>query len=97
MDFLQDKYILVAVAGILIIATICVIGIPEEGSESEIVGVVSEVRTTENGNTFFLTDATGNKMKCFFSERVNDGIVCSITGRHSDDGSIFFVSKLVTR
>ena len=98
MSILQDKYALTAIAAILIVAAVCLTdAAPEPPSDTDITGIVSDVRKTQNGYTFILTDGAGTPTKCFYSEEVPNGIVCSVTGRFSDDGSILFASRLVVR
>jgi len=98
MNIFRDKYALTAIAAVLIVSVICITdAVPEPASDTEITGVVSDVRRSQNGFTFALTDGTGSPMRCFYSEEVPDGSVCSVSGRFSDDGSILFASRLVVR
>ena len=98
MSILQDKYAITAIAAILIVAAVCLTdAVPEQPSGTDITGVVSDVKRTQNGYTFTLTDGSGTPTKCFYSEEVPNGSVCSVTGRFSDDGSILFASRLTFR
>jgi len=98
MNMFHDKYALVAIAGILIVSIVCMTDVvPEPSSDTEITGIVSDVKSTQNGFTFIITDSTGKPTKCFHSEGAADGSICSVVGRFSDDGSILFVSRITVR
>lgn len=97
MRLIHDRYTLTAAAVMLIIALVCVTGLGEPSEEAVHTGIASDVKRTENGRTFILTDPSGNTMRCFYAGEVEDGDVCSVTGRHSDDRTIFFVSRLHVR
>ena len=98
MNILRDKYVLTALAAVLIVSAICLTdAAPEPAPGTETTGVVSDVKRTQSGFTFLLTDAAGTPTKCFYPEEVPDGSVCSVAGRFSDDGSILFVSRLTVR
>lgn len=96
MRSLKDKYILASVTMIIIIAAVYILA-DDQDDDVNIVGVVSDVKKTENGNTFILTDTNGSSIRCFSRTAVDDGAVCSITGSYSDDRTMFFVSGLTIR
>lgn len=97
MNPLKDKYILLAIAVMLVIGLVCLTETGSLENDDAITGIVSNVKETDNGNTFFLTDTSGKIMKCYSSNVVNDGDVCSVKGTMSDDGNIFFISELTAR
>lgn len=96
MRFITDKYILASLALILIIASVCIF-IDDNDEDITTVGIISNVKETENGNTFILTDSKGISIRCFFNMSVKDGMICSVTGSFSKDGTMFFVSGLTIR
>jgi len=98
MKIFHDRYALVAVAAILIVSAVCLTdAVPETPSGTEITGIVSDVRSTQSGFTFLVTDGSGTATKCFHSADVTEGSVCSVSGRFSDDGSILFASRVTVR
>lgn len=94
MGLLRDRYSLIALAVISIIAVICIADAGETEQDGSVTGVVENVRTTSGGNTFDLTDPKGDTIKCFSSETVNEGDVRTVIGKYSQDGSIFFISRM---
>ena len=78
---------------IIFIAIVCVTA-PQTDTDNSVTGIVSDVRTTENGSTFTLTDTKGQTMRCFYRGAVEEGDMCTISGSYSDDGNIFFVSGI---
>jgi len=93
MGITDDRYVLAGIALILFMAVVCVT-VPQSDTDDPISGIVSDVKITENGNTFTLTDTKGQEIRCFYRGAVTDGDVCTISGTYSDDGNIFFISKM---
>jgi len=98
MNIFHDKYVLIAIAAILVVSAVCLTDtVPETSSDTEITGIVSDIRNTQSGFTFFITDSSGTATKCFHSGEITEGSVCSVSGRFSDDGSILFASRVTVR
>jgi len=97
MNILNDKYILTSAAVILVIIAMCLLAAPAETENESITGIVTDVRPSDNGNVFFVTDSFGESVKCFTSSPISVGDVCTVSGSFSDDGGILFVSRLVLR
>ena len=93
MGILNDRYVLAGLAVIMFIAVVCVT-VPQSDDDGSLSGIVSDVKATENGNTFTFTDSKGREMRCFYRGTVEEGDVCTITGTYSDDGNIFFISNM---
>jgi len=98
MKIFHDKYALAAIAAILIVSVVCLTDlVPEPSLDIEVTGVVTDVKRTQNGFTFVITDASGTATKCFHPEGSAEGSVCTVSGRFSDDGSILFANRVTVR
>jgi DNA polymerase II small subunit/DNA polymerase delta subunit B len=98
MSMLRDRYVLIAIAAVLIVSAVCLTDAVEEpATDTEITGIVSDVRKTQNGVTVLVTDSSGTATKCFSPEDIAGGSVCSVSGRFSDDGNILFASRVTIR
>jgi hypothetical protein len=93
MEIIKDRFVLAGLALILFMAVVCVTATGTE-TENSISGMISDVKETDNGNTFTFTDTKGNEMRCFYRGTVTNGDVCTISGTYSDDGNIFFISSM---
>ena len=93
MGILNDRYVLAGLALILFLAVVCVT-VPQSETDGSVSGIVSDVKGTENGNTFTLTDTKGREIRCFYRGTVTEGDVCTISGTYSDDGNMFFISNM---
>ena len=68
----------------------------EEPEDDSIVGIVFDVKGTQNGYTFSLEDSEGNKIRCFTRIEPIENNAYMIKGSFSDDGNIFFVNMIRT-
>jgi len=93
MGLINDRYVLAGFAVILFIAVVC-LTVPQSETEPSLSGIISDVKETENGNTFTFTDSKGQEIRCFYRGQVSEWDVCTISGAYSDDGNIFFVSNM---
>lgn len=96
MKIINDKYFLTCIS-ILMIILISVFLTSEETMEdnfnSDIRGIVYDVKQTLNGYTFSFQDTDGNFIKCYYKEMPKELTYC-ISGNYSKDGSIFFVKEM---
>ena len=97
MKIFNDKYVMTSIAIILVIASLCVLSSATEASDDDITGVITDVHKSSNGNVFYVMDSEGTTTKCFISSGVSVGSVCTVNGSFSEDGEIFFVTKLILR
>lgn len=88
-----DRYSLLCVSVALIVLVTVFVN-QEEPQNDDIIGIVHEIKETQNGYTFVLDDSNGKHMKCFSRVRPDDHSVCVIKGTLSEDRTIFFVSSL---
>lgn len=89
-----DRYSLLcfSVASILVLTVLVT---DDKDDNENMIGIIHDISVTKNGYTFFLEDVSGKNIRCFTrSEPVNLS-VCSVTGSYSDDGGIFFISRMV--
>lgn len=87
-----DRYVLLCVSISVVILVITFFS-PEDENE-ETIGIVYEVKETQNGYTFFFADDNGDKRKCFNRVEPIEYEIYSIKGTFSDDRSMFFVSSM---
>jgi len=59
------------------------------------IGIVHDVSSSSSGYVFFFDDFHGESVKCFSVQRPYENSICSIEGKYSEEGSIFFVSSLM--
>ncbi|MDR0508659.1 MAG: hypothetical protein LBG63_02370 [Candidatus Methanoplasma sp.] len=68
----------------------------EEPEDKEIIGVVYDIRTTQNGYTFSIEDTNGETIRCFFRNELSEYGIYSIEGTFSEDRSMLFVNSVRT-
>ncbi|MDR0309230.1 MAG: hypothetical protein LBH88_00510 [Candidatus Methanoplasma sp.] len=66
---------------------------PKEGPVPHI-GMVYNIKETQNGYTFSFDDTDGNVSRCFHYNEPIEFEVYSIKGTMSNDGNIMFVSSM---
>jgi hypothetical protein len=66
----------------------------EEPQNDDVIGIIYEIKQTQNGFTFTLDESNGEKMKCFTRVEPAEYSICTVKGSLSDDRSIFFVSSM---
>ncbi len=91
---LKDKYFLLCLAVAFIILSSSLFS-DGGGSSDRTVGVVYDIRETENGFVFDLYDSDGKTMKCFSRNGPEEGGVYEVGGTESDDGTMFFTNSMV--
>ena len=89
-----QRYIAIGTAVLLVTLTMVVFSDESMQDDPDITGIVSDVREGSNGFTFTLETFDG-EIRCFFRERPVDLSYCGVSGTFSDDGSIFFVDRIV--
>ena len=92
MKIISDKYFLMcaAVAFIIITSSFC---LPDE-TDSGHVGLVRNVKTSENGFVFTFEESDGSVYRCFSKTEPSVGSLCEIKGSFSGDGTMFFASSI---
>lgn len=89
----MDKYLILGLSVISIMVVFAYF-LDDSNVEYDHTGIVSGIKGTSSGYTFYLEE-NGRDIKCFYSERPNNLGLYSIKGNYSDDGSIFFVSRMM--
>jgi DNA polymerase II small subunit/DNA polymerase delta subunit B len=95
--FDRYSFLCISVAAILIMAALMNENGPAGGNEEKeknIVGIVFDVRTTQNGYTFSFEDAIGGKIRCFSRAEPHEFGEYFIKGTFSSDGGMFFVDRM---
>ena len=68
---------------------------PEEPEEDDMmIGIVFDIKQSQNGFTFTFEDSEGRTARCFFRVEPAAFAVYEITGAFSDDGSMLFVDSM---
>ncbi len=85
-------YVTIAI-GIVVVAAIFVTFSDEDSFDC--TGIAYDIDQTSSGFTFFLQTSSGMHQRCFsYTEPVYLGYY-GLNGSLSEDGSIFFVSKMI--
>lgn len=89
------SYAVVGLAVVLVAMTFVLFS--EDGPiyEPDYTGIVTDVRESSSGFTFDLSTYDGD-IRCFFEERPNELGYYGVSGTFSDDGSILFVSSMIS-
>ena len=89
-----DRYSLLCLS-ISAIMILTVFISPEEPEEDEVmIGIVFDVKQSQNGFTFTFEDIEGGTTRCFFRIEPAVFTVYEVTGAFSDDGSMLFVDSM---
>jgi len=90
-----DRYSLLCFSVAAMILLAAFVNTDEPAEERGVVGIAYDVKTTQNGYTFFIEDVDGGKMKCFVRSLPIEREIYEIKGTLSEDGSIMFVSSML--
>ena len=87
----MDKYsvLSISIIGLILIFTLFNVGENEE----VVTGFADDIKNNDSGFIFFINDGDGCKIKSFSFVRP-DETLHEFIGTFSDDGNIFFVSKI---
>jgi len=89
----MDKYSLVAVSTILVIALFLTFSsVQAEEEEFDYSGMVTDINKSPKGYTFNL-NADDGTIRCYSENKPNESFY-KIKGEFSEDGNIFFVSSM---
>ena len=87
----MNRYSVLAISIIALILIFASFDIGED--EERITGFADEIKNNDSGFTFYINDGNGYKIKSFSSVRP-DETLHEFIGSYSEDGNIFFVSKI---
>jgi len=89
-----DRYSLLCFSVAAIIMLAVFMNSEEPAEDKGMIGIAFDIKTTQNGYTFFLEDSDGGKIKCFVRSEPVEKEIYEIKGTFSEDGSILFVSSM---
>ncbi|MDR2698828.1 MAG: hypothetical protein LBB30_04050 [Candidatus Methanoplasma sp.] len=95
--FDRYSFLCISVAAILIMAALINENGPageNEEKEKNIVGIVYDIKATQNGFTFSFEGAIGGKIRCFSRAEPHELGEYFIKGTFSSDGGMFFVNHM---
>ena len=85
----MNRYTLFALVMIFVVLILIMF---DDGEDSTtITGYADDIHQSENGFTFTINDADGNKVKAFSRIEMDDSLH-SFKGSYSQDGGMFFVN-----
>ena len=90
-----DRYSLLCIS-VASIVLITVFVNQEEPQDDDMIGIVHDIKETQNGFTFVLDESSGTHLKCFSRVKPEDHSLCVVKGNISEDKTIFFVSSFQT-
>ncbi len=87
----MDRYSVLSVSIVILIVIFASFNVSED--EDSVTGFADQIKSTDSGYTFIITDGEGNNLKSFSSVKPDSGLH-KFSGSYSEDGSMFFVSKI---
>ncbi len=87
----MDRYSVLSVSIVILIVIFASFNISED--EYSVTGFADQIKSTDSGYTFIIIDGGGNGVKSFSSVKP-DTELHKFSGSYSEDGSMFFVSKI---
>lgn len=94
MNIFHDKFFILSVISCLILVSFCCLYEEDKESKDMITGIIIKTNESEKGFVFDIEITDGSTIHCFCKECPLLSQIYTIEGSYSDDGSIFFVSKL---
>ncbi len=76
----------------IILMTVVING--EEPEDKSIIGIAYDIKSTQNGYTFYLDDSSGKEVRCFNRTAPLEYGVYQVKGTPSDDGSMLFLNYM---
>lgn len=92
MSILKDKYFLMSLFCVFVLILFSFFDI-EDKNDDPMIGIITDIKETQNGFVFDLIDADGDIIHCFSKERFRSDSVYEIKGRYSDDRTMFFIES----
>lgn len=87
----MDRYSVLSISIVILILIFASFNVSEE--DDSITGFADQIKSTDSGYTFMINDGNGNSVKSFSSVKPDSGLH-EFSGSCSEDGSMFFVSKI---
>lgn len=87
----MNKYSIFALSVILVILCISLFDV-DPNEEEYVIGYADDISSSENGYVFYIINDDGDRIKAFYSEKIDDDLYF-FSGSFSDDRTIFFVKN----
>lgn len=88
-----DRYGMLCIAvSLVLFANIVLFDGDVESNEK--IGVINDIKKTQNGFSFTFEDSEGSIIKCFYDDEPIDNGIYAIEGRMSENEKILFLSSM---